>query len=396
MNKKLLSLVLALVMCLGLCVPAFAASEKSTAGTDVQIKEGDLEVTVTNVVGSAVVPVKFWDYVEGKDTVVEEIITIYYISKEVGPDQTYHIKVDSAVGVDQDSEWLGVSAALEFFALKDGAYEAIDGCAMAWDSEVHNGEYLCMAKVNDDCIYFASEAEAPDNISSIPTADPDAKPDETKPEDAKPEEIKPDDAKPDETKPEETTSDDAKPVETTPEETKPVENPFTDVKEGDYFYEPVLWAVEKEITTGTTDTTFTPERDCTVSEILTFLWRAAGSPEAAIENPYTDGTENAWYAGAAIWAHEKGMVTGETFPADEPCTRASTAVYLWQAAGSPEAEKAAEFTDVAADADYAAAVAWAVENAVTTGTSETTFSPDSTCTRGQIATFLYRAFADQQ
>ena len=194
MNKKLLSLVLALVMCLGLCVPAFAASEKSTAGTDVQIKEGDLEVTVTNVVGSAVVPVKFWDYVEGKDTVVEEIITIYYISKEVGPDQTYHIKVDSAVGVDQDSEWLGVSAALEFFALKDGAYEAIDGCAMAWDSEVHNGEYLCMAKVNDDCIYFASEAEAPDNISSIPTADPDAKPDETKPEDAKPEEIKPDDA----------------------------------------------------------------------------------------------------------------------------------------------------------------------------------------------------------
>lgn len=173
----------------------------------------------------------------------------------------------------------------------------------------------------------------------------------------------------------------------------PAANPFTDVKESDYFYAPVLWAVEKGITNGTTDTTFSPNSTCTVTEILTFLWRAAGSPEPTIENPYQNVSMDSWFGPAVIWAYEKEMgVTEDLLTAD--CTRASTAVYLWKAAGSPEAEKAAEFTDVAADANYAAAVAWAVEKGVTTGTSDTTFSPEDVCTRGQIATFLYRAFAD--
>lgn len=193
-------------------------------------------------------------------------------------------------------------------------------------------------------------------------------------------------------------SEEAKPEETKPEETAPetpAVNPFTDVEETSPFYSAILWAVEKEITAGTTATTFSPATTCTRAHILTFLWRAAGSPEpASAENPFTDVPENAYYLKAALWAAEKGIVeTGETFGPFTPCTRASTVVYLWKHAGSPEVTSEKTFSDVAADAGYAAAVAWAVENGVTAGTSETTFSPENICTRGQIVTFLNRYLA---
>ena len=184
------------------------------------------------------------------------------------------------------------------------------------------------------------------------------------------------------------------PVE--PEEpTEPAAPVFTDVAESDYYYAPIQWAVENGVTTGTSATTFSPASTCTTAQILTFLWRAVGSPAPAGENPFSDVAEDVYYADAAAWAHEQGLVSGETFNGDAPCTRSAVVTYLWKLAEEPEAEAAA-FTDVAADADYAQAVAWAVSEGITTGTSDTTFSPDSTCTRGQIVTFLYRDLAETQ
>ena len=148
----------------------------------------------------------------------------------------------------------------------------------------------------------------------------------------------------------------------------------------------------KEITTGTGNNKFSPNQDCTNAQILTFIWRAYGKPEPTIDNPFTNSIPDG-YKKAAVWAHEKGMVSGTTFDTDKPCTRAMAMTYLWQAAGSPTAP-AASFTDVSADAAYASAVAWAVEQKITTGTGTgTTFSPDDVCSRGQIMTFLHRNLA---
>lgn len=166
---------------------------------------------------------------------------------------------------------------------------------------------------------------------------------------------------------------------------------FADVVKSSPFAPAISWAVEKGITNGTSSTTFSPGTTCTRGHILTFLWRSQGSPEPTVVNPYKDEIPNAFQK-AAVWAHEKGLVTGDTFGSSDPCTRASSVTYMWKLAGSPEA-KAASFKDVAASSDYAKAVSWAVEQGVTNGTGDgTSFSPENTCTRGQIVTFLYRAY----
>lgn len=173
--------------------------------------------------------------------------------------------------------------------------------------------------------------------------------------------------------------------------TTPVSTLFKDIRDSDYFAEAVQWAMEKNITNGTSATTFSPGATCSKAQILTFLWRANGSPEPTAANPFTDIKTTDYYYKAALWAAEKGLVSGSTFGATTDCTRAMTVEYLWKAAGSPATSSKASFTDVPANADYAQAVAWAVEKGVTAGTSKTTFSPSSTCTRGQIVTFLHRA-----
>lgn len=165
------------------------------------------------------------------------------------------------------------------------------------------------------------------------------------------------------------------------------DNPFTDVNESNYFYDPVLWAVDQNITSGTSSTTFSPNQTCTRSQIIAFLWRAASSPEPSGTNPFTDVKAGVYYEKAATWAAEQGMVTGTEFKPDDPCTRLMAIEFMWKQAGSPEASETT-FTVVSSDA-----VDWAVEKGVTSGTSDTTFSPDQICTRGQIVTFLYRAFA---
>lgn len=177
-------------------------------------------------------------------------------------------------------------------------------------------------------------------------------------------------------------------------ETQPSQKGFNDVKPGDYFYDAVSWAVEKGITTGTSATTFSPNASCTRAQIVTFLWRASGSPDPkTASNPFTDVAANAYYCKAVLWAVENGITTGTsatTFSPNAPCTRAQGVTFLWRANGSKAASAAASFTDVASDAYYAPAVAWAAEQNVTGGVGNGLFSPDTTCTRAQNVSMLYR------
>ena len=134
-------------------------------------------------------------------------------------------------------------------------------------------------------------------------------------------------------------------------------NSFIDVKSSDYFADAVQWAVERNITSGTSKTTFSPNATCSKAQILTFLWHANGSPEPTAANPFADIQTGDYFYKAALWAAEKGLVSGSTFSANTDCTRAITVEYMWKAAGSPAPAGKADFDDVPANADYAQAVA---------------------------------------
>lgn len=173
------------------------------------------------------------------------------------------------------------------------------------------------------------------------------------------------------------------------------ENPFTDVKDGEYYYDPVIWAVANNITAGTTDTTFSPDATCTRAQVVTFLWRAFGSPKpVTTKNPFTDVKAGAYYYDAVLWAVENNITSGttkDTFSPNSGCTRAQVVSFLHRAAGRPDPTAAKNpFTDVKAGAYYYDAVLWAVENKITSGVSANKFAPEATCTRGQIVSFLYR------
>ncbi len=180
----------------------------------------------------------------------------------------------------------------------------------------------------------------------------------------------------------------------TPEPTG--KNPFKDVKKDAYYYEPVLWAVnhDPQITNGTGPDTFSPDATCTRGQVVTFLWRAAGCPEpTSTKNPFKDVSKDAYYYKAVLWAVEQGITNGtgkDTFSPNAGCTRGQVVTFQYRANGSPKVSAKNPFKDVSKDAYYYDAVLWAVKNAITNGTSATTFSPNNTCTRGQIVTFLYR------
>ena len=169
---------------------------------------------------------------------------------------------------------------------------------------------------------------------------------------------------------------------------------FWDVKQGDYYYDAVKWAVEKGITEGTGANFFSPNASCTRAQMVTFLWRAAGSPAPkSTVNPFTDVSASDYYYNAVLWAVENGITTGvsaDRFAPGATVSRAQTVTFLYRANGSPAAN-GASFSDVAADEYYANAVAWAVQNGITTGTGNGKFAPNAPCTRGQIVTFLYRS-----
>ena len=172
-------------------------------------------------------------------------------------------------------------------------------------------------------------------------------------------------------------------------------NPFTDVPAGSYYEDAVIWAVDKGITTGTSATTFNPNGICTRAQAVTFLWRAAGSPAAkSSAMPFADVKAGSYYYDAVLWAVENGITKGTSdtmFSPDATCTRAQIVTFLWRSQKSPAAGTANPFTDVKASAYYADAVLWAVKHNITVGTTFSIFSPDEECTRAQIVTFLYRA-----
>ena len=171
--------------------------------------------------------------------------------------------------------------------------------------------------------------------------------------------------------------------------------PFIDVYESDYYYDAVYWAVKNGVTNGTSATTFSPDVTVTRAQMVTFLWRAHGSPKTSGENPFADVSSSAYYYDAVLWAVANGITKGSsatTFSPDAPVTRAQAVTFQWRTAGSPKAT-GDSFSDVAADTYYADAVTWAVANGITNGTSATTFSPETPVSRAQAVTFLYRELA---
>ena len=179
-----------------------------------------------------------------------------------------------------------------------------------------------------------------------------------------------------------------------PEPTPDDSNSFSDVPANAYFADAVEWAVNKGITNGLSDTMFGPYESCTRAQIVTFLWRAAGSPEPKTASSFTDVPASAYYAKAVAWAIENGITNGMTetmFAPNATCTRGQSVTFLYRALKGT-ASGSTNFTDVKPDAFYADAVNWAVASGVTNGTSATTFSPNADCTRAEIVTFLYRAY----
>ena len=172
-------------------------------------------------------------------------------------------------------------------------------------------------------------------------------------------------------------------------------HPFLDVPAGAYYEDAVVWAVGKGITSGTNATTFDPNGTCTRAQAVTFLWRAAGSPTPKTKlMPFPDVPVGSYYWNAVLWAIEQGITEGTsylTFSPNDSCTRAQIVTFLWRAKGNPAVTGNAPFTDVAPDAYYAAAVTWAEKNGITSGIGNGLFGSNNTCTRAQIVTFLYRA-----
>ena len=176
-------------------------------------------------------------------------------------------------------------------------------------------------------------------------------------------------------------------------------NPFTDVPEGSFYYEPVMWAVANGVTNGTTPTTFGPNDQCMRAHVVTFLWRAVGSPEPTrTDNPFVDVKPGDFYYKPVLWALENGITSGMDathFGPTSYCNRAQVVTFLYRTMGNPDvAVSTNPFADVAAGSFYEKPVLWAVENGITNGLSATSFGPNSICNRAQIVTFLYRAFVD--
>lgn len=177
---------------------------------------------------------------------------------------------------------------------------------------------------------------------------------------------------------------------------KQLANPFKDVKSGEWYEKPVLWALDNGITTGKNATTFGTADTCTRGEAVTFLWRAAGKPEVENKAEFSDVSDDAFYADAVAWAADQKITTGMgdgTFKPDQKCSRSDIVTFIWRMQGSPEPESTeTKFTDVKSGEYYYKAVLWAVEEGITTGQSETKFAPANKCTRSEIVTFLYREF----
>ncbi len=175
---------------------------------------------------------------------------------------------------------------------------------------------------------------------------------------------------------------------------------FSDVISSSPYFDAIQWAVKQEITDGTSTVTFSPNSPCSRAQIITFIHRAQSSPVVKDDRKahysdvnWSNGSYVYYYFTPALWAKEQGLVSDSAFTPDKPCTRAEVVTYLWKLAGSPRQSNSFTFSDVSANAIYAQAVSWAVETGITEGTGGAMFNPDQICTRGQIVTFLYRFYS---
>lgn len=172
---------------------------------------------------------------------------------------------------------------------------------------------------------------------------------------------------------------------------------FVDVSPDNYFVDPVIWAIQKGITNGTGTYSFSPNDNCTTAQVITFIWRAYGSPEPSISCPFANLTGSEYYYKATLWTYENyrqaeglPMESGKNFNPETECSRSMAVLYMWAAAGGPAPTETMEFSDVLPSRPDAPAMSWAVQQGITNGTGENTFSPGKICTRAEIVTFLYR------
>lgn len=363
--KKLLSLVLALALCLSLTVPALAANQSG-------------DTTVTDTAGNTytlsnpilyTIPISDLDAIQGSS---------YYLNRiKEETSVVYAIPANTLITA-PDGGW--INSMLGVWLTQEGdtcKVDEDDGGGYPWKSfEYEDGSQGLLAAhycysggaIDESTGYLTSDAVNNGMIAFfVPWDETMGSPFTSK----------------------STPSTPSKP-------STPTGQTFTDVATNAYYADTVKWAVEQGITSGTTATTFSPDDTCTTAQILTFLWRAKGSPEPVSKtNTFTDVKESDYFYKAALWAKENNIISKDStvFNGNTLCTRSMAVLYIWRAAGFPAAEKTSSFTDVAATTLYAPAVDWAVEVGVTSGTSATTFSPDTTCTRAQIVTFLYRALA---
>ena len=303
-----------------------------------------------------------FEYTSPKDTVDPEKVLPYFSWYSVeGEDVTNKSKIELAkfkCTVDDDADL-------------DKLYEvALEEVVVGAGSTQNFADISALAKVTPHFVYVTTPTapSTPSTPQNPPAETPDDK----------------DDNKDDEN------------VEDKPQTPATPSNPFKDVANGVYYFDPVLWAVENNITSGTSETTFSPDLSCTRGQTVTFLWRAAGCPTPTLtENPFTDVAPGSYYYDAVLWAVEKGITTGmteTTFAPDATVNRAQTVTFLWRSAAKPEVSAANPFTDVKAGEYFEKAVLWAASDNITTGTSATAFSPNNECTRGQIVTFIYRLY----
>ncbi len=380
MKKRSLAVFLALALCLGLAVPAFAAEKSSSAKLGIQthansgviLKEKwkDLQIRYPAQAGNALVYGKpqsadlFLHLVPaaGEDLQVtctglgtDEVVQLYAWSDPDG-DGVY----DSRIFLSKNKEWTDT----EVLPIPKNDVYQFSG---AYTTYATTDELGLTAPENGSVSIGAGklyELFGPNTFVEISVAD---------------------------AKTNDTQDKDYVHLLLTGEELQTVADVFTDVPTGDWVSDPVAWAVGNEITNGYgAEDKFAPAAECTEAQILTFLYRTVGDTSVTFVNGMIMAVDEP-YRSAVGWAFGYDMIDKD-FKQDTPCTRAQAVKFIWEASGKQTAARPAAFTDVPADADYAEAVSWAVEQGITNGYGGNTFAPDKVCNRGEIVTFLYRAF----
>ncbi len=342
MKKRLTTLVLALILCLNLTIPALAAGDTKHWDTDQASWPAGRNYCVNSNWAACVQIEGMYStgYVKYSDS--DDYATVCYCT------------APARVNVIAEADVMDLGGSMSCYTVSaDGTLTKKGVVQPTWQNAIPSEEGWTINGVGtywtlDEGIYYMPSVNA-SNTLFVVVGDPFGK------------------------------------TETTPA--------FTDVASSAWYREAVYWAVQQSITNGTGGSKFSPDRTCTQAEILTFLWRAAGEPEPSGTGDYSNAavTADRYYYDALLWAWEEGVVTNKALDPSARCQRSDVVTYLWRLSGRPNAGSST-FLDVPASADHAQAVAWAVDAGITTGTGGQKFSPQMTCSRAQIVTFLYRYF----